>query len=180
MFLQCFNLRIPYYVGGKELFASAIMVWGFAYRKSGLHIEEFPLVTIPVCLIIVVLGSRIWPCAMLSLTWGKALPYAFSALSGSLMVFSLCKLLSKQGIAVQTLSYIGDRTIDILTWHFLSFKLVSLAIVFLYGLSITRLAEFPVIDEFSHQGWWLAYMLVGVYTPLGIKRVIMIIRSRKQ
>ena len=166
-----FKLRIPYYIGGKELFASAMMVWGFAYKKSGLHLEEHPYVTIPVCVIIVVLGTLISPSTMLLLTWQKTIPYAISALSGTLMVFSLCKLLSKHEIETQSLSYIGDRTIDILTWHFLSFKLVSLAIILLYGLSITHLAEFPVIDEFSYKGWWILYVLVGVVIPLCIEYI---------
>ncbi len=113
---------------------------------------------------------------MLLLTWQKAIPYAVSALLGTLMVFSLCKLLSKKERVTKILTYIGDRTIDILTWHFLSFKLVSIAITLLYGLSITRLAEFPVIDEYACKGWWLLCLFIGIVIPLFIENRLIVIQ----
>lgn len=66
------------------------------------------------------------------------------------------------------MQYVGLNTLSILTWHFLSFKLVSLFIIILYDLPIERLAEFPVVDEYAKQGWFVLYFMVGVFTPLSI------------
>jgi hypothetical protein len=62
--------------------------------------------------------------------------------------------------------FIGDHTMEVLTWHFLSMKLVSLIIITIYHLPIKRLSEFPVIEEYARQGWWIAYLIVGVAIPV--------------
>ena len=58
---------------------------------------------------------------------------------------------SSHGICTKALDFIGKNTLTILTWHFLAFKLVSLSIIGIYDLPIERLAEFPVIKEYSQQ-----------------------------
>ena len=62
-------------------------------------------------------------------------------------------------------AYAGEHTMGILTFHFLSLKLVSLLKIGFYGWDIARLAEFPVIKE-NNTGWWLLYTLAGVGIPL--------------
>ena len=165
------RLQVPHLIGGKELLASAIMVWGVAYKKSRLRIEDYPLVTIPVCFLIVLIGSFIWPCSMLSVTWIKVIPYSFSAILGTLMLFSFCKWLYKRNVITQSLTYIGDKTIDILTWHLLSFKIVSLLIIAVYKLPMAQLAEYPVIEEYAYQGFWVLYLIVGVSLSLIIAKL---------
>ena len=38
----------------------------------------------------------------------------------------------------------------------------------IYDLPIERLAEFPVITEYSQQGWWIAYFIVAMVVTCGI------------
>lgn len=64
------------------------------------------------------------------------------------------------------LVYIGDNTLTILTWHFISFKTVSLIIIYVENLQIQRLAEFPVINDYTSQGWFFLYFFVGMALPL--------------
>lgn len=64
------------------------------------------------------------------------------------------------------LNHIGNHTIQILTWHFLSFKLVSLLIIGLYDLPFKRIAEVPVITEYAIRGWWILYFIIGLAVPL--------------
>lgn len=61
-----------------------------------------------------------------------------------------------------TLEFIGQNTLTILTWHFLSFKVVSLIIIKIYDLPIERLSEFPVISEYATKGWWVAYFIMAM------------------
>lgn len=65
----------------------------------------------------------------------------------------------------RVLSYIGEYTMEILTWHFLSFKIVNLLKITVYDWDIERLAEFPVIAE-NNTFWWPLYTLFGVGLPL--------------
>ena len=75
---------------------------------------------------------------------------------------------SSHGICTKALDFIGKNTLTILILHFLIIKLVSLVIIGIYDLPIERLAEFPVIKEYSQQGWWIAYFIVAMVTTSGI------------
>ena len=89
------------------------------------------------------------------------------------MVLGISRLLASHNNWVSRfLVFVGDNTLDILTWHFLCFKLVSLLLIWIYALPIERLAEFPVIEEFAYQGWWVMYLVVGVATTLVINWII--------
>lgn len=167
-----FDIEIPHYIGAREVLASSFMVTGFAYRQAGWHLEEKAAVIIPLGAVIVAAGACYWPCGMLTFTWQKTVPYYLSALAGTIMVFSLCKFLDKSKPVRKVMTYIGDRTLDILTWHLLSFKAVSLIIISAYGITITRLAEFPVIEEYTSKGWWILYFIVGVLMSLLIERLL--------
>ncbi len=62
-------------------------------------------------------------------------------------------------------TYIGERTFDILIWHFFSFKLVSYLRIVISDLPIERLAEFPILDPTGRFDF-IAYTIVGVGLPL--------------
>ena len=66
----------------------------------------------------------------------------------------------------KTLRFIGENTLTILTWHFLSFKIVSLMIVVVYGLPFSYIGMHPVIPDYSHMGWFVVYTIVGIVVPL--------------
>lgn len=97
--------------------------------------------------------------------------YFMTAIGGLLAVWSISSLIEKRQSKIRNLLvFIGNNTLTILTWHFLCFKIVSLAIILIYGLPITRLAEFPVIVEFTTQGWFIVYFIIGIGIPLAFSR----------
>ena len=114
----------------------------------------------------VLIATMIWPTNMLVMTWQHLFPYILAALAGILIMFYISHSTLQMKWLSDRLIYIGDSTLDILTWHFLSFKLISLFLISLYSLPISRLAEFPVIEEYSSQGWWTLYLFSGVTFPL--------------
>lgn len=165
-----YSISLSRFVTATDLLATFFMLIGYIYKNSNVRFEEKPMLMVPIGVIIVAIGAAFWPCAMQRLTWIRIVPYALSALAGTMLVFSLCKWISK--IKAENLSkvliYVGDRTLDILTWHFLCFKVCSLIIIALYALPIARLAEFPVIEEYAYRGWWLAYFIIGTSLSLAI------------
>jgi fucose 4-O-acetylase-like acetyltransferase len=62
---------------------------------------------------------------------------------------------------------IGRDTIFIVATHFLAFKLVSMAIVQLYGLPRSQLALVAI----PMNSWWIAYSAVGLLVPWAVKSV---------
>ena len=177
--LDFFQFQIPF-IGVRDFLASFFMLVGYVYRKTNFCIEQRAALVVPICAVIIGIGTKYCSCSMISLIWWKVLPYSIAAVAGALMVFSFCKWLYSKHISIIFLSFFGERTLQILTWHFLSFKIVSLIIIKLYSLPMERLAEFPVMIEYAQSGWWIAYLLVGITIPLLIgmfinagKRVIL-------
>lgn len=160
------GIHVPLYVNLKEFLAVVFMIAGYIYKRSEWHLEQHPVIVIPVCIMMIALGVAFWPGDMTSVHYLKVVPYCITAVAGSLLVLSLCYVLSRINVCEQSLTYIGDRTLGILTWHFLSFKLVSLIIVSIYCLPLSRLGEFPIIVDYSHNGWWTLYTIIGVAVPL--------------
>ena len=163
---------IPFFGIDAKDFMAGFFIWsGYMYNKFGLKIEK-RWWTIIVAALIVAVGTEYWQCSMLHFkgNFELMLPYIFTALIGTLMILGISSLLaSYDNWLKRFLVFVGDNTLDILTWHFLSFKLVSLLLILIYGLPIARLAEFPVIEDFAYQGWWVLYLVVGVAIALGIK-----------
>lgn len=50
--------------------------------------------------------------------------------------------------------------------HILSFKIVSLGLVFSFDLPYSDLGDFPTIHYMTEKGWWIAYLVAGVMLPL--------------
>ena len=98
--------------------------------------------------------------------------YYLVAMSGTIGTFAVADLISKTGIR-QMLSYIGKRTLHILVFHFLAFKLVSFFYIIYSNMPISCLSQFPVLKVCCN--WlWLVYSIAGVSVSLIIEKLISI------
>lgn len=75
------------------------------------------------------------------------------------------------------LDFIGCNTLTILTFHFISFRIVSAFIIYRDGLPIARLADFPTIDTGNNLDW-IMYSLVGIFLPLSFVLIINNVRRK--
>lgn len=152
-------------------FHAAFFIWcGFAYKK--VHWECDIRLTVLFGITSIIIGVLYWPCSMTDITFTHFLPFTITAILSTWMCFSICRLVHLyiwkypfslfQGI----FRFIGDNTMTILTWHFLSFKLVSLFLIIKHSLPIEQLAEYPVIKMFDSGFVWIAYSCVGLFIPL--------------
>ena len=101
-----------------------------------------------------------------SMTWWKVTPWVITAFFGIIAIYALSIKINNSKRLTPVFTFIGEHTLEILTWHMLLFKLVSLAIVVVYNLDVSHLAEFPVIEMYSPRGWWIAYLIIGCGVPL--------------
>lgn len=163
--------------GTLELLAAFFMIAGCMYKRSDWQLERHAY-TLPIGVLLVGVGVMFWPCNMQSVQYDQAAAYCFTAIVGSVMTLALARWLLRCGANWEkALTYVGDRTLVILTWHFLSFKIVSLVIIWVNGLPIGRLAEFPIMADYSRRGWWLAYLVVGILLPLTIDRCCRMVKK---
>jgi len=157
------------YCGAKEFLAVSCMIAGYLYKSYSIDkfVDKYSLYAMMACALLLILGSVYWRGEMIEMKWTHTIPYFVSAIAGSIIVMKLSKyLFEKTHYLSNLIINIGNKTLEILTWHFLSFKIVSLIIIAYYGLSIEHLAEFPVISPYNVQGWWILYFVIGVAVPV--------------
>jgi fucose 4-O-acetylase-like acetyltransferase len=157
------------YCGAKEWLAVACMMAGYLYKSYSIDklADEYSAYVLPVCALLLIVGSVYWRGEMLTMKWVHTIPYFVSAMAGSIIVMTVSGMVVNKSHRFSVfISTIGDKTIEILTWHFLSFKLVSLLIIACYSLPMEHLAEFPVMRPYHVQGWWVLYFVVGVAVPV--------------
>ena len=162
--------QIPFINISSQAFAAGLLIY-IGYSLAKYRIKPFNYWQIALSLSITLIGSFVWNMAMDQNSYSnkRFIPYIITAVLASWSFYSLFdKMKSSQGICAKVLDFIGKNTLTILTWHFLAFKLVSLLIIGVYGLPIERLAEFPVITEYSQQGWWIVYFIVAMVVACGI------------
>lgn len=159
------NTLTVFHFSSNTFLASAFFCMGYILVSH--RARKFPIWIIMIVLITMVISAPYIGIAMADSFYEPShiLPYYFeaSAIVWSLYSFPWRKL-NKSFLRV--LEYMGNNTLPILTWHFLSFKLVTLLIIEYYGLCNDRMAEFPVIYEYANQGWFVAYFIVGVAIPI--------------
>lgn len=174
-YLSHYGVRLPLFEIGKVEFYGAFFIsTGRFVKKKGDKWIDSPwlLLGIPVLVLVAVIKPVE---GMMEVYCSSILQNTSIALIGILTCFYITKLIPDRLLHVT--GQIGDNTLPIVTFHFISFKLVSLIIIAFYGLSNVRLSEFPVIEEYSCRGWWILYLLVGVTIPLILNRGYLKLKS---
>ena len=162
-----FDWPFPVFQLNDTVFLSSFfMMCGHLFRSHSLKIPT-QWWWIGICILTIAVGTYYFHTSMLSFDITNIIPYVICAIIGTMMLFGISKhIASRRYRGTTILLYVGNHTLSILTWHLLSFKAISLIIIYVYSLSTRRLAEFPVIEEYAHQGWWILYMVAGVTIPL--------------
>lgn len=170
------HLSIPFWrIGSLTLLATTFFLLGYMYKQKMDNWHQCHLALL--FAVVVAIGSIYWPTTMLSYDAQEVPLYVVTAFYGTLMILTLSQWLTqRENKLKRLLIYIGDNTITILTWHFLCFKLVSLAIIGIYDLLIVQLACFPVIPEY--RDWWPVYLLAGAGMPLVMLRLSQVLFKR--
>lgn len=169
IFMYYFEITLPFlYVGGLEFLASSFIILGYICSKSSYY--KFCLSKIPFLFLLFVLISycaiKYWACSMLTITWDKVLLYICSAFISIITIHSLCSVICiHQRRLTLILSYVGNNTMSILTWHFLIFKIVSIILIFVYDLPYDMVSSFPVI-EMNNSTLWILYFISGAFVPV--------------
>ena len=158
--LSLLVIPVPYFdIGYKEWLGSAFIFSGYYLKKMRL---QFNWDLIIFFFFIVGITSFLMPASIPNVTLMTILPYFFVAVRGSAMVIGLSIKITG-GWLQKIIEYIGDHTIDILTWHFLLFKIVSLLIIMIESRPLAHLAQFPVIYfPNGYNYYWPAYFVVGM------------------
>jgi fucose 4-O-acetylase-like acetyltransferase len=163
-------ISIPSQLGTTTLFAMAFYWTGYISRKLSSTVEVALWKGILLLLIPAVVAMFFqWSMSSAEENW-VILPYYLTAIAGTLGLISVSALIAQHSCRLTgVITFIGQRTLYILTFHFLGFKLVSMAYIWFTDSSIQRLSEFPVLEHVP--GWlMLCYVAVAVAFSLVMHR----------
>lgn len=85
-----------------------------------------------------------------------------TSLMGLILVLSATRIFKKSSFLTEIMQFIGDNSIIIFFLHTLSFKIVSLYLVYECNFPIDQLANVSI----KHSYYWMLYTLVGVGLPM--------------
>ena len=154
----------------EKLLPHYFFICGHYYKELKWKIHEKKYI-LPLAIVLITFGVQFYQASLLSFEYWQVIPYLITAIIGVLATFYLSKQISNHSNRMKScLVYIGNNTLTILTWHMLSFKSVNLLLIYVYKLPIERLAEFPVIEQYSKEGWFVLYFLVGMLIPMGLSK----------
>lgn len=165
-----FSLGIPYTgVGYITFFATAFYMIGsrLATQTNICNINTYVVWTMGIA---VYVASVISPSSIFVKTPLWVLPYFCIAVIGTLVVINVSTRVEKSQKKIllhlkAVLCYLGDNSIYILVLHFLAFKTLTFVYIKLFGLSMERLTDFPVLEGLEIPGSWILYSIVGVGLP---------------
>ncbi|MCQ2222160.1 MAG: acyltransferase family protein [Bacteroidaceae bacterium] len=156
--------RIFKWIFSYREFMAAFFMWaGYMYKTKKMSLHRYKCVYV-LGLILVFYNLLFIKGCSSDISYKYQVQYIISALVCIVSVFGICEklLLRCSTKYMNPLLFIGNNTLTILTWHFSLFIIVSQIIVAIYGLPQARIAEFPVIEEVSKQGWYIAYYLFSI------------------
>lgn len=106
---------------------------------------------------------------MVSLNYINLVPYFVKSI-----IISWGFIIVLEGIKYKNwaryLTYIGVKTMDLLIFHFLAFKIISFLKIKIYGMDMSNLSKFPVIEE-NNSVFWIVYVILGVIICLSYSRI---------
>lgn len=155
-----------------------------AYFMTGTLLSRLKIPEGKVRLIIIIIAMAVLSCGVLFIT-----PKGIGWLSSKLIIpfFLSSTIISYSVIIVCTasvphsffkwLATLGRRSLDILIFHFLLFKGVSLIKIWHFNLPIERLSDFPIITDTNNM-YWILYAAFGIWGSLMVSDIIGIVKKR--
>lgn len=149
------------HLNSRDFMAVAYFLSGTLYARIDHEIlGKYKAHIITCAIIFLALQTTFMPASIDSLTVASVLPfYITSTLSGVALIL-LCQT-TKTTPLMTMMAKIGVRTIDVLIFHFLFFKIITAIYILAMGHSVSRLSEFPVLND-TNNWLWIAYTVVAV------------------
>lgn len=163
--LDCYpQIKIPSQFDPHTVMAFSFFIFGYILRRANFLEIQYPTPLWPLFIVPTLVAIFVdWSMDMAK-EWTAI--YFCIALCGTFGLLDISRLIAKTKVA-ELFKYIGDKTLYILTFHFLCFKPVAWIYLYFTDGSIEHLSDFPHMK--TDEWWmWIAYLIVGVVLPLGI------------
>ena len=169
---SCVIINIPIQFGTQTILATAFYISGYIYHKilytkhTYYNLQQSYFLLIPAIFAVFTDWSMIrtfhgWECLL----------YYLIAVFGIIGIMGISQWIENKHFISKILKYIGDKTLYILTFHFLAFKLVSYIYIRQSNLPIDLLTSFPTIKDCPSY-LWIIYTIIGISLSLLIWKLL--------
>jgi fucose 4-O-acetylase-like acetyltransferase len=162
----------PDQFGPQTMLATAFYLSGYACKKQKITIEGTWIKVIGFWSLPLVLSFFFSWGLTNSLEIHAVIPYYLTACVGTLGMLQFSACLSRNKFVTNVITYVGERTLYVLTFHFLGFKLLSLLYIYLTDLSMSHLADFPVMGIVP-SWFWICYAMAGLFFSLLMHKLLL-------
>ena len=155
---------IQYFFDTKTLILLCIYHTGYLYKKFEESIKiDFRAVIVFLLIIVFYFRDGIYIDISANM-YNNPLYFYFAAMIGIYINLYIAKQISKWN--VRLLEYIGVKSMYIMIFHLLAFKVVNFIQIKIYKLSIDNLSAYPTLIMNWEDKWWIAYGIAGVFIPI--------------
>ncbi len=133
---------------------------------------------ITMAIIFLALQTSFMPATIDSLTISSVIPFYITSTCSGVALILVCQ--TAKGLPyMDVVAKIGVRTVDVLVFHFLIFKLVSVVYIVVNGHSLSRLSEFPVLGD-TNNWLWIVYTLVAVMLSYALGQGVIRLKEKSK
>lgn len=173
LLLKHFSFSIRYF-NNVNFLATAFFMTGTLVSQIKVSVKSQKTI-VASSIVLLCITAIYMPCNMLEIKSVQIIPYFITSSVISYGILTIC-FYARPSKYIDWISKVGGRTMDILIFHFLSFKIVSLIKCLHYNISLNQLCGFPVIIEYNEY-YWIIYSVVGVIASLTIAKIINLFKN---
>ena len=103
--------------------------------------------------------------------------YLVGLFQGMVIIMAISRLLMNSVVIKNVIIYFGQKSMSIMLFHFMAFKIVNYLLIWIYDLDVVYLASRPVIYD-VHAIWSLLYLFVGICVPVCVDLLLDFFKNR--
>lgn len=161
-----YAIGIPVQEGIRRLcLGFAFFIFGYYYKQiEEISFYSWTNFTIIFILLCTQASFEFMDMAHISFNW--TVPYFIFAVLGTFMILNLAYLLPKNNKLYKFITYAGEHSLIILTFHILVFRMLNYVIVHILNLNKEHVYDFPSIKLNNQIIYCLIYSILAISIPL--------------
>lgn len=165
-----FAVSLPYFLS-RTLILGMFFAFGHVVREQKERLKnQDKLVATMICFILFMFIATHQTVSMGHNTYSNPIMFVLGACMASYFTIWLSTQISRLSttwgkILQDGLILLGKRSLDIVIWQFIFFRLVIAVQLMLNGQPLSMLLDYYPIFSAAH-GWWIAYTIVGIVLPI--------------
>lgn len=165
------------YMLSRTMVLSMFYAIGYLIKQEKEKLKKIDnIVTCIICLLVFIVIGRNNFANMGANEYGNRILFVIGALAASYVLICVSRFIAKIKFSPVALikkicCFFGEKSIDIVIWQFVTFRIVIAASLLVSNISLKYILDYYPVHTKEH-GWWIAYFVVGMLVSVLIGSVI--------